>query len=193
MLANLTPVSTCRNPRQIASYPAAGETRRTGGPPNRIRLLKNLILRADLHNIGRNMTQENEMPSLKWRDEYSIGVEQIDHQHKHVFSLVARFKETVSDEAGVDEIGRIVEELMAYTREHFAAEETLQARHHYPGFDEHREMHADLIERVEEFRERVRITDSYVNLDLVSFLRDWLVNHIQEEDRKIGEHISQHV
>lgn len=59
-----------------------------------------------------------EMP--EWRAEYTVGVPEIDRQHKYLFGLGARLGRVAQTERNQDELAGILSELVAYANEHFA-------------------------------------------------------------------------
>jgi len=71
---------------------------------------------------------------------------------------------------------------VAYTRDHFSAEEEMMARAAYPGLAEHQTRHRDLTSKVERYVARFERGEIALNAHLLHFLRDWLTNHIQKED-----------
>jgi hemerythrin-like metal-binding protein len=62
----------------------------------------------------------------------------------------------------------------------------------YPRLIEHQSKHRDLIKQVGEFVARFERGEATVNLDLMNFLRNWLVNHIQKVDREYGPWLNEH-
>jgi hemerythrin len=82
--------------------------------------------------------------------------------------------------------GPLLDRLVKYTHDHFAAEEALMTRGQYPKLDPHLAKHRDLTGQVEKFVGRYQRGELSLNVDLLMFLRDWLTTHIQKEDREYG-------
>jgi len=57
---------------------------------------------------------------------------------------------------------------------------------HYPGLVQHRAIHHELTAQVEEYVARFDRDDATLYPQLLNFLRDWLLIHIQQEDRDGG-------
>jgi hemerythrin-like metal-binding protein len=88
--------------------------------------------------------------------------------------------------------GAILRNLVAYTHEHFRAEEAMLASANYPGLAAHRALHVELAKQVNGYMSRFEHGEITLNLHLLKFLRDWLTNHIQKADRAYGACLAAH-
>jgi hemerythrin len=88
--------------------------------------------------------------------------------------------------------GTLLRSLLAYTRDHFSAEEAMMASARYPGLAAHREKHRELTRKVEEFAARFERGEVTLNVQLLNFLRDWLTKHIEGTDREYGPWMNEH-
>ena len=82
---------------------------------------------------------------LKWDDSFSIGVPEIDRQHKMLFDLTNEVAKAAAEGTGLD---GPLNSLVEYVKIHFAVEEDLMARSRFPGLDTHRKIHAELAAKV---------------------------------------------
>ena len=122
---------------------------------------------------------------VQWSDEYSVGIEEVDEQHRGLIGLVNRAHAAVIEHASSADVETLVHALEAYTVQHFRDEEGYMEAAHYPKLPQHRQAHAAFIERVA--AEKAKLLAGYpLQLDLVRFLRDWLVNHILRMDKEFG-------
>ncbi|THF63267.1 bacteriohemerythrin [Pseudothauera rhizosphaerae] len=119
---------------------------------------------------------------VQWDDSYSLGLEQIDDQHKVLFDIMNHLWSAIVNRAADGEMLKILDELESYTVSHFTAEENFMQSTGYPNFDEHRKLHAQFVKRIHDARVELQ-QGKQISLDLLHFLRDWLVEHIQAEDR----------
>lgn len=122
---------------------------------------------------------------------YMVGIEQVDHEHEQLFAIAARTYDSLSsgDAAARAMIRDAVTELVDYTATHFASEEGLMAAAGYPELEAHRDQHEHLMARARDMEMRVEIDDPAVAVDLTHFLYRWLVDHIENSDRKFGEFV----
>lgn len=132
------------------------------------------------------------MPLLAWSSEYSVGVKSIDSQHTKLFEILNELHDAMMSGQGKSVTGALLEKLVRYTREHFSCEERLMEAAGYPELPKHRMQHEALTRQVGDFMSRYQKGEGTVNVDLLVFVRDWLKNHIQREDKEYGPSMNQH-
>jgi len=127
---------------------------------------------------------------LQWNDSFSVGIEHIDAEHRKLIGLVNMFRTAYEHELGSEYEEKALDELVDYTRYHFAHEEELMEKYGYPDLAAHREMHKKMIEQVELFINDYRHHGSDALGDIVQYLQDWLANHINIQDKRYGSYIT---
>ncbi|MEF3254260.1 MAG: bacteriohemerythrin, partial [Deferribacterales bacterium] len=128
---------------------------------------------------------------FEWQDSFSIGVKQIDDQHKSLISLSNKFHNALLNGQGTDVIEDVLKFLSLYVKIHFKTEEIYMAEHNYPLIKDHKAEHLELIKFVDELKK------SYVNntlnhsdaLKLNIKLYQWYLKHIAESDKKLGDYL----
>lgn len=124
---------------------------------------------------------------VEWSDDLSVGIEEIDEQHKALVAVINRlFDETIVHQADASVLDAILNELVEYTVIHFAVEESLFRIFDYPDTEIHTKHHDDLKVEVLEIQKKVKAGEVTVNTELLMFLKRWLQNHILHEDKKYG-------
>ncbi|MCY6485684.1 bacteriohemerythrin [Clostridium aestuarii] len=125
---------------------------------------------------------------FKWKDEYSVGVEEINKQHKKLFALGRKLYEIVQlddDYDHYDEIMTILDELKEYTSYHFESEEQLLNKHEYNSleFKLHRLEHKSFINKINEYdEENIDFEQKHSILDMLTFIEKWIQQHILKTD-----------
>jgi hemerythrin len=132
------------------------------------------------------------MALITWNDSLSVGVKTIDNQHGVLVDTLNELHDAMMKGQAKNLTEPILRSLLAYTRNHFSAEEAMMAAARYPGLVEHRVKHRDLTKQVESYVERFHRGEITLNLHLMHFLRDWLTHHIQREDRAYGPCLTAH-
>jgi hemerythrin len=127
---------------------------------------------------------------VQWDDSYKLGVEQIDEQHRVLFDIMNHLWSAIVRRASKDEMVQIVNELEHYTVSHFTAEEAFMQSANYSGFGEHKKLHDQFVMRIREAKAEVQ-QGKQISLDLLHFLRDWLVSHIMVKDRAYANEYEQ--
>jgi hemerythrin len=130
------------------------------------------------------------MAMMEWKDEYSVGVTAMDNQHKQLVSLVNQLYDAMRQAKGDAVIGTILPSLVLYTKSHFAAEEKIMKDADFPGLAAHQALHHQLTKQAGELLEKIKAGKMVPTVSLATFLKDWLVNHIQGQDKQYGKHIA---
>ncbi len=132
------------------------------------------------------------MALLTWSDKFSVGVQSIDKQHTVLFEALNELHAAMMKGQAKTATGSLLRSLVAYTHEHFSAEEAMLSAARFPGLTAHREKHRELTRQVEDYVTRFEHGEITLNLHLLNFLRDWLTNHIQHTDREYTPWLNEH-
>jgi len=124
------------------------------------------------------------MDLIVWRDYFNTGVEKIDTQHKQLAKLINDLFNALGTKQNEDTLKGVFTELYSYTINHFTAEEALMLERHSPDFEKHKEEHKKFINKVNEFKEKYFRGDAKVTVEILNFLKDWLLDHIAGVDKK---------
>jgi len=144
-----------------------------------------------LQNLVSQFRFENECPDfIKWDQSYSTGIQEFDNQHKILFHLVNKINRGIAENKGDRVAEEVLIALVGYTKTHFASEERLFLQFGYPETEDHIERHKKLVGQVMDFYENYKKGQARIDLNLLSFLKDWLDNHIKVVDKKYGPHLA---
>ncbi len=125
-------------------------------------------------------------PLIVWTDKYSVGVPSVDEQHQRLIELMNELDEVIQKGRHFDEVVSVVDGLVGYTKKHFRDEERYMAEIGYPGIEEHKVSHTQLINEVNSFTKELDHRDPEVMDRLLVFLKSWLIGHIIGIDKKYG-------
>ncbi len=120
---------------------------------------------------------------ISWDDELSVGIQEIDEQHKVLVNLINRLFNEALVKHNVAVANEILTELIQYTIIHFSVEESLFRIFDYPGYEKHKAQHEELKKQVVTLKNRIEEGEE-ITIELISFLRSWLKKHILHEDKK---------
>ena len=121
---------------------------------------------------------------IEWSDQISVGIQEIDEQHKQLVALINRlFDAMASGKEKLQVAKDILNELMQYTIVHFSVEESLFRIFDYPDYEKHCENHFALRVKVIEINEKVQKGERMITPELLTFLKKWITNHIMVEDK----------
>lgn len=120
------------------------------------------------------------------KEEYKTGIAKIDEEHEELFEIGERAYQLLKDKYINDKFDKIVDivrELREYTIYHFAQEEAYMESINYKRLFTQKMDHISFIKKIDEvnFNEIDRNQDEAI-MELLTFLNNWLVNHILEKD-----------
>ena len=129
--------------------------------------------------------------SIAWDQSLATGVEEIDNQHKELFARFDRLSSACGEGKGKDEVLKLLLFLRDYIRTHFAAEEKLQLASHFPGYAEHRQLHAKFNAEVDRLEASFREEGATLSLVFMTnkTLASWLMQHISKSDMELAAHL----
>ncbi len=133
--------------------------------------------------------QRYKMAKIEWKPQYETGIPIIDEQHKRLFATLDRVQLAVGQGGSREEIGALVQTLMADTREHFRTEEAIMAQHGFPDLLSHIREHELLTEKLGELSQRFEERQDSMALLVTTFMGGWLRHHISEGDLSYAQFI----
>jgi hemerythrin len=128
---------------------------------------------------------------MTWNQKLSVGVQVMDDDHKRLVGMLNQLFDAMQAGQGKEVLGCILDDLVDYTKRHFAREEAFFAKTGYPDAEAHHKEHADLTAQVLEVQQKYNSgNDCMLSLELMRFLKNWLTNHIQGADQKYGPYLN---
>ena len=126
------------------------------------------------------------MALLTWSNKHSVGVQILDDQHRQLIGILNELHAAMLKGQAQLIAGPLLDNLLNCTLDHFSTEERMMSEARFSGLTEHRAKHLELAEKVGDYVIRYRKGDSTIYVQLLTFLRDWLSSHMQEEDQEYG-------
>ena len=124
---------------------------------------------------------------ITWTDKYSVGYEEIDNQHKKLAGMINELYDSFT-KGKADEVAEtIVKKMIEYTDYHFKTEEKYFEKYNYSETELHIEQHQGFVKQVSNFYDELKNGSVTISYEIMNFLRDWLLNHIQGSDNKYSE------
>ncbi len=125
-----------------------------------------------------------------WKDEYLIGIAEIDEQHKTLFLLAEKIKKDIKEDCENDKIiSNSLIKIVQYTKQHFSTEERIMEELSYPGLANQKIEHRDLVKELKIILMKLKKGNKYSGIQLYNLVNQWLVNHILTEDIKIRDFV----
>jgi len=128
---------------------------------------------------------------VTWDDSFSVGFEHIDNQHKELVKMVNELYKACKMGTLKEDIVYLhtVSKALEYARVHFSDEEKYMGIVFYPELDEHKKQHEEF---VVEIKKSIKLFEygKAAPIELVNFLKDWLLNHIAVSDKKYAPYFA---
>jgi len=130
-----------------------------------------------------------------WTMECSIGVIGLDNEHWQLMDLINTLYEKMLSGTAAETANDIIDGLLAYADLHLKHEEDAMIWADYPLYDEHKSRHDYFRSTTLKFRDEARAAQGDlamidVTRELAAFLKDWLEQHIKNEDKIFGKFLN---
>jgi hemerythrin-like metal-binding protein len=113
-----------------------------------------------------------------------------DEEHKKMIGILNHLHDVMKEGKASKEVGNVINEMIGYTKYHFASEEKLMAEANFSGLASQKAEHAAFIKKSLEFQSNVTSGKLAVSIDVLTFLKDWWTNHILIVDKKYAGKLS---
>ena len=130
-------------------------------------------------------SEMNTMNLVEWRNEFKIGIEEVDFEHQELIELINDSYKEAKKEGSTMALIEYLGEIFAKISAHFALEEKEMRELKYDQYEDHKQDHKQLLDDIRD------IMDEYENistLDEKEFgqrLTDWFVNHFSTKDARL--------
>lgn len=127
------------------------------------------------------------MALIEWRDEFSVGVAAVDHEHRELIALIndAHAALGVGDEGVSEFLGEIYARISA----HFALEERMMRERRYDQYREHKEDHEKLLDDLRDIMDDHERQRDYDETRLAERLGGWFGVHFKTHDARLHKHL----
>lgn len=125
------------------------------------------------------------MSVLQWRDDFSVGIEEVDYEHRELIDLIRSIQETLKDDAETGDIIDVLGEIYAQIAAHFALEEKMMKQTQYPAFADHKEDHETLLDDLRDIMDEVEDDGVLDEAQLTDDLDRWFSDHFKTHDAKL--------
>jgi len=116
-----------------------------------------------------------------------VGVVALDDDHKKLIGIINQLHFEIEDAHDKQVLGAVLDQLVEYSKSHFAREESLLFQAGYPDAPEHKMEHEWFIHEITALRERFASAPATtLDMELMKFLRNWLGAHVEGADKKYG-------
>ncbi|MEO5347391.1 MAG: bacteriohemerythrin [Magnetococcus sp. YQC-9] len=150
-------------------------------------LQRSLFEQLDKLYLGEE-TLSTDRPVIIWTGKMEVNVPELDADHRNLIRIINELHSAVQSGQGQALLGKIVEELMIYTRTHFAREERHMQEIGFPNLAAHMEEHRLFTEKALVYQKKLAEDPFALSSEVLQYLRTWLTRHIQGSDMAYRRH-----
>ncbi len=121
---------------------------------------------------------------IKWNDEHYVNKSIIDEDRKKIIDIINMANVASQHNNNIKGIKNVLEEMTIYAFRHFSTEENYMIEFNYPDYQNHKKEHFDFSIRTIVYLNRVINGDDQTTNEVLEYLQNWLVCHVQETDKK---------
>ncbi len=130
------------------------------------------------------------MALIEWREDFSVGAPEIDHEHRELIELINQAHAelgggasgaTLSHDSAVEFLG----EIHARIAGHFALEEKVMRAARYDHLGRHKAAHEILLDDIREFMDACETGQALDEAAFGARLADWFGEHFRTEDARL--------
>jgi hemerythrin len=132
------------------------------------------------------------MTLLSWKDEYSVGIEAVDHEHKELIGLINRLHDQLGGPAAKATVPAFFGDLLKAISAHFALEETFMRDRSYHAFEAHKGDHERLVDDLRVMMDRSERSEDIDRVDLAQRLDSWFSRHFKTHNARLHRELGAH-
>lgn len=129
------------------------------------------------------------MTLLTWKPEFSVGIEAVDFEHREMIDLINRLYEEMEGTGDIDSIERFLGDIHATISAHFALEERVMQRAHYPEYEAHKNDHEDLLDQIRDLMDIFATSPEKGISVLQKQMSAWFESHFSTFDARLHDQL----
>jgi hemerythrin len=133
------------------------------------------------------LNSAKEFSMIEWNEEHSVGISVIDEEHKKFINIINRVVIAELHNSNLQIIEKLLHEIIDYACNHFKIEERYMIEFDYQEYQCHKEEHMEFVLKSIDYLNRVTSGDCHIANEILEYLKQWLVKHIQGTDQKYIE------
>jgi len=126
---------------------------------------------------------------IEWKDEFSIGIAAVDHEHQQLIVLINELHDAMSGENATITVLDFLGEIHAHIAAHFALEEKIMRALRYDQYEEHKQDHERLLDEISDIMEAWEKHDFYNDDAFSQTIESWFTDHFSSMDARLHKHM----
>ncbi|MFC1747591.1 bacteriohemerythrin [Pseudomonadota bacterium] len=126
------------------------------------------------------------MTTFIFDESMHVGNRLMDREHAVLIEYINTLQSVVDGNSSRFLVGQVLEGLVEYTKTHFYIEEELMVAFSYSGYMAHKSAHDKFRLTMSQWVEQHKSGEVNITEEVMSFLKSWLIDHIQNIDAKLA-------
>lgn len=132
------------------------------------------------------------MPLLQWKDQYSVGIEAVDHEHKELIELINHLADEVLAKGTTLVASAFFGDLIKGISAHFALEERFMRERGYDQLAQHKGDHERLLDEILNIMDEFEGDETVNRAELAKRLDAWFSRHFETHDARLHKALGTH-
>ena len=132
------------------------------------------------------------MNLINWKEEFSVGVAEVDHEHQELIEMINVLHRGVQEGVTRAQVVEGLGDIFAQIAAHFALEEKYMRETRYRSYLEHKEDHETLLDDLRDIMDEVEDDGEFDDARLSIDLDRWFSDHFRTHDAKLHRHQEDH-
>jgi hemerythrin-like metal-binding protein len=125
------------------------------------------------------------MALIEWKDEFSVGIADVDHEHRELIELINKLHAATSGENSSLTVLDFLGEIYAHVSAHFALEEKIMREHNYDQYQDHKDDHERLLDEIRDIMDDYEEDAYFSDEEFASHVGRWFTGHFKIRDSRL--------
>lgn len=129
------------------------------------------------------------MQLLEWKDEFSLGIPEIDFEHRELIQLINEMLVKIYESERTENTSEYLGEIYARIALHFALEEKIMRERNYDHLEDHKSDHDKLLNEIRDIMDNYSDITEIDTDKFVNELTHWFTDHFSTRDARLHRYL----
>jgi hemerythrin-like metal-binding protein len=129
------------------------------------------------------------MVLIEWREEFEVGIVDVDHEHQELIKLINDLHDAMSGENATISVMDFLGEIYSHVSAHFALEEKIMRTQKYDQYTDHKADHERLLDELRDIMDDYEESAYYSDEEFSTHIKRWFTEHFKTKDARLHKHL----
>ena len=129
------------------------------------------------------------MVLIEWKDEFCVGISDVDHEHQEIINLINNLHDAMSGENATISVMDFLGEIYSHVSAHFALEEKIMRTHKYDQYADHKADHERLLDELRDIMDDYEENAYFSDAEFAGQVERWFTEHFKTKDARLHKHL----